>query len=233
MVKSIDIATYSDDQLLELGIFLKPGRLSDRGFLGEDEDLLKVLARDTQTLEELGLSRYDFAKLLTKLRYRLLNEENERYFMPEQEVVFPLGVDSGYRLQTEKVSVDTPWKWESLYKVLDKNGKVVYEIREDDMFSQSTTGYDFYGMRVDQVIVRQEMFWGGQECPFCRVEGFEYVSGGSDFEVRNIETREKFEFSDMHLHLIEEHGFFEGDGGYRLDPITTLRVLGVLNELHT
>ncbi len=45
---------------------------------------------------------------------------------------------------------------------------------------------------------------------------------------KNLETGNEVIFTDLNIHLIEEHGFYEGlDSDYRLDPETLARELGV------
>jgi len=46
--------------------------------------------------------------------------------------------------------------------------------------------------------------------------------------IRNLETGTEIIFTDLGLHLIEEHGFYGGVGSpYRLDPETLVHELGV------
>lgn len=46
--------------------------------------------------------------------------------------------------------------------------------------------------------------------------------------VRNLETGAELIFTDLNIHLIEEHGFYEGTGStYRLDPEMLIRELHI------
>jgi hypothetical protein len=46
--------------------------------------------------------------------------------------------------------------------------------------------------------------------------------------LEKIETGETLIWSDLGIHLIEEHGFYQGRGSpYRLDPSTVKRILGL------
>lgn len=46
--------------------------------------------------------------------------------------------------------------------------------------------------------------------------------------VRNTELDEEIMYSDLHLHFVADHGFYEGKGSlYRLDPAKVVRVLRV------
>ena len=44
--------------------------------------------------------------------------------------------------------------------------------------------------------------------------------------VRNTELNEQVVYSDLHIHFVRDHGFYEGKGSlYRLDPEKAVRVL--------
>lgn len=72
--------------------------------------------------------------------------------------------------------------------------------------------------------VRVDSARGGLPCPFLH-DGLyqkEFV------EVRNTRTGEQVTFSELNVHMIEAHGFYEGVGSpYRLDPDVLARVLEV------
>ena len=51
----------------ELELRMRPGALSQRGFLGKNEKLSEVLARDAQTLKDLGVTFEEFADRLETL----------------------------------------------------------------------------------------------------------------------------------------------------------------------
>jgi len=46
--------------------------------------------------------------------------------------------------------------------------------------------------------------------------------------VRNLDTGNEILFTDLNIHMIEEHGFYEGFGSlYRLDPETLIKELKI------
>lgn len=71
--------------------------------------------------------------------------------------------------------------------------------------------------------------WGGsQECPFKvdkHYHGYRY--GADDVLVVNLRTKESLTFSSLLPHMIAKHGFFEGQGLYRVDPERLIRVLNI------
>lgn len=67
---------------------------------------------------------------------------------------------------------------------------------------------------------------GFQDCPWgCDILGFDR-GGWSDFRLRNEITEECIGFPALIIHLVREHGFFEGEGSpYRVHPMDVIRVL--------
>jgi hypothetical protein len=63
--------------------------------------------------------------------------------------------------------------------------------------------------------VRVEGVRGKLPCPF----GHEGVFPKTNTRVKNLETGREIMFTDLGLHMIEAHGFYEGRGSaFRLDP---------------
>lgn len=65
---------------------------------------------------------------------------------------------------------------------------------------------------------------GRMPCPFLHEGTYqkEFV------EVRNLRTGEQVTYTELSAHMIQAHGFYEGEGSpYRLDPGTLVRVLDV------
>jgi hypothetical protein len=84
---------------------------------------------------------------------------------------------------------------------------------------EPVTVLDHFEVRVDSVR-------GQLPCPFpheglCRKE---FV------DVRNLKTGERATFTELNIHLIEAHGFYEGAGSpFRQDPATLARVLQIVS----
>ncbi len=75
--------------------------------------------------------------------------------------------------------------------------------------------------------VRVDSARGGLPCPFLH-EGLyakEFV------EVHNLRTGERLVYSELSMHLIEAHGFYEGEGSpFRLEPAALARVLELVPQ---
>jgi hypothetical protein len=72
--------------------------------------------------------------------------------------------------------------------------------------------------------VRVDMVRGKLPCPF----GHPGLIQKTNVQVRNLKTEREITFTDMHIHMIGEHGFYEGKGStFRLeirDIIDTLEI---------
>jgi hypothetical protein len=72
--------------------------------------------------------------------------------------------------------------------------------------------------------VRVDSVRGGLPCPFPH----EGLYGKEFVDVRNLRTGERVTFTELNIHLIEAHGFYEGVGSpFRQDPATLARVLEI------
>jgi len=80
-------------------------------------------------------------------------------------------------------------------------------------------------IRVDDAWeIRVDSVRGRLPCPF----GHPGLYAKEFVEVRNLRSGERATFTQLNIHLIETHGFYEGlDAPYRQDPETLARVLGV------
>jgi len=74
-------------------------------------------------------------------------------------------------------------------------------------------------------------YLGAQECPFQNMDldnkyhGSLY--GSIDITVTNTILNETFSFNTLLIHMIEQHGFFEGSVPHRVDPEKVIRILNL------
>ncbi|ORC35324.1 hypothetical protein B4O97_09110 [Marispirochaeta aestuarii] len=77
------------------------------------------------------------------------------------------------------------------------------------------------------ILVRVDSVRGKLPCPFEDQGLFEKTTT----TVRNEKHGREISYSDLHIHLIREHGFYEGKGfAFRLDPEALVEVLEVSRE---
>lgn len=106
----------------------------------------------------------------------------------------------------------------SFEQIADSLRGIIFEAKLSNCLSKQIIGnkFEIEGLQIPTN--------GYQECPFPL--GKEKCSvGRQDFKVTNLWTGENFIFSDLGIHLIEDHHFFEGNSAYRMDPEKIIRVL--------
>lgn len=70
--------------------------------------------------------------------------------------------------------------------------------------------------------VRVDSVRGKLPCPF----GHPGIIPKTNTTVRNLESGEEITYTDLNIHMIEAHGFYEGKGAcFRLEPADLLRIL--------
>jgi hypothetical protein len=152
----------------ELERRMRPGELSQVGFLGPDERLEDVLDRDRQTLAELGLT--------------------------PAELAAPL---------------------DALLDAAESSGRRRARLGDHDVQIELTTGF--------------------QICPWAPDPHHGQCSAGGGarhasitWQIRNRRTGERLRGPGLIVHLIRDHGFFEGRGSpFRVEPEDLARLLGL------
>ena len=76
--------------------------------------------------------------------------------------------------------------------------------------------------------VRVDSVRGRLPCPF----GDPGVFPKTNIFVRNVEKKREITYTDMHIHMIGSHGFYEGKGSpFRLEPKDLMEVLEIAPEI--
>ncbi|MEJ5274149.1 MAG: hypothetical protein WH035_08465 [Spirochaetota bacterium] len=76
----------------------------------------------------------------------------------------------------------------------------------------------------DHFKIKVEIYRGKLPCPF----GEKGIYQKSEIIVINTKINEQIKYSDLSIHLIKEHGFYQGIGSpYRLDPEKLVKVLEI------
>jgi len=170
---------------------MRPGRCSNGGFLGMNESLEDVIAKDEQTVTKLGISYEQIASSMERIWITAVNK-------------------------THQLTAVHNFDWETDFPQLHKPGTT-------PSFSLSNLPDLNKGIIIDDFQVFMVQYRGFQICPW-HCSAF----GGSDFMVLNRRTGESFAAPDLIIHLIREHGFFEGfQSPYRVDPEKVIRTLGI------
>ena len=112
------------------------------------------------------------------------------------------------------------------YQTLRKNntnhrklgGKLEDIVEKAKLLSDPTT--NIKPVIVDGLYEVEIAYSGIQECPF-EEKGFD----GGSVKIKNLKTGKTTKVQTISAHLIKEHGFFEGDVPYRVDPRDLIEVL--------
>lgn len=178
------------------------------GFIGKDDNLLDVYNGDRVTLESLKIT---YKQITDKLRFIVCKYCQLIDLIYKDETV---GIDNREKVRSLNLDPHIP-------------------VRNGHPYGEK--GYTKLGANTDArlidntYLVTRSSSWGYQNCPFRSPKdkngilfGRALTGGGDDYWVYDLNTKESLEFNDLHIHMIEEHGFFEGSVPYRLDPIKVI-----------
>jgi hypothetical protein len=75
--------------------------------------------------------------------------------------------------------------------------------------------------------IRVESMRGRLPCPF----GDPGIFPKTNITVRNTAKKREITFTDLHIHMVQAHGFYEGRGSlFRLEPLDLIDILEVEAE---
>ncbi|MBD1909489.1 MULTISPECIES: hypothetical protein [unclassified Leptolyngbya] len=188
---------------------MRPGGYSTQGFLGPIESLQVVIARDQETLENLGVSHEEIAEALENI-LQVVKEQISQLLQ--------------FRQRGEKVQEYR--KRGEEYSARSVHIPDLYHHESIPSFSLENLPSVDQGYLVGNkfhVFIAQ--YRGLQECPW-ECEHEEWSS--FDFLLLNREIGEYVTGPGMIVHLLRKHHFFEGlESPYRVDPARAVRVLGL------
>ena len=163
--------------------WMRPKGMSTSGFLSKRESLKRVIARDNETLNKLGVTHEQIAdELEAKLK------------------------EANKRLRDSKGGIER-----------GINGNKAGELAREVVFGEG-----------GKYRARPLYYMGSQDCPFERLPRFSGVKVGeasSDMTLVNQRLGKGVFFSELHIHLLRYHHFFEGHSRYRLEPNEVVQVL--------
>jgi hypothetical protein len=180
---------------------MRPGARSECGFLGESESLRDVLEADAAALAELGIAAKDLADTLG-----LLVTATDAIYAPRFRDRFA-------------------GRFDEVPPRLERHAETAYAAVAERFGSLEITplGDVLVGGRYE---VGQLMSLGVQECPWGPRTGNLCGAASCDWQIRNTVRDLELSGSDLIVHLIGEHGFFEGPASpYRTDPRTLAELL--------
>lgn len=190
---------------------MRPGNSSRSGFINHTEMLEEVVAADLNYLRSVGLK----PELIAARLFHLMHAHGTT---PPPDI----------GAATSEPDKDPPGSSSTQTQdVAASAGCDKFVIRVDA--SEDEEDDDFYSAElVEEKYVRHVFAYAGiQTCPFEDDEGNRCDQLCSrDYSIENQTTGEIGYFSELAVHLIRDHYFFEGSVRYRVDPEFVIRLLG-------
>ena len=98
------------------------------------------------------------------------------------------------------------------------------EAKMDELRDAGMAGLGEFVTVSDTLSVRVDAVRGKLPCPF----GDPGIFPKTNITVRNMSLDIEVTFTDLHIHMIREHGFYEGKGSpFRLEPAVLARALQI------
>jgi len=178
------------------------------GFISPTDDLLTIFEKDKDLLQSKNITHDQIAD---KLQYII-----EKY----RQVSDLVRKDAGFKRQHDDkiTSLDID------YNIMTKCG-FPYGNCTNSRLQQVLKDIILIEHSGSQYLILNRSSWGYQCCPFRSPKDKEGVffgrpatGGGDDYWIYDIINGKSLSFNDLHVHMIREHGFFQGSVPYRLEP---------------
>jgi hypothetical protein len=209
------------------------------GFLGEDERLEDVLHADRETLKELGLTPEDLAHSLE----RLLSATD--IFWLEDSNELNLGARADW-IESARASIEAveqtfgpvqtqrlPYAWVHGWTDAELAKRFTGIRPWRDRWTGTAGSLGPGPSWAAATRSTRSPFAGKQECPWSRSTEQACAWGGTDWAIRDRHRDLRMRGPSLIVHLIREHGFFEGPASpYRVDPreLAELLLIGPYSE---
>jgi hypothetical protein len=211
-VKDIEtmIETYVRAPIQAVETRLRPGGLSESGFLSPGDRLGEVILEDARKLRELGISRRAIASGFQQAT-ELFEREDDRCNRELAEKINEIDADCPER-ESQMSSLRREEFYKSRRVILGQIDGIVPSI----------------GVVQSQLDVSRTMWTGFQEDPFHTLPWF---GVNRDFKLCNptLGPGAAFESNLLSIRLVRRFCFFQGRVPHRLEPETAARVLGLLS----
>lgn len=206
----------TEQQLAELDKRLHNPNFSMAMFLSKNETFSQVYNQDQETLQRYGITCKQIGDRLETLRAKVF--------------------ETSY-LKINKMLVVSPEEQHQIDSILMPLPSNVAP-NDTNLYPLRTPKYppSQFISRVlieNRYIISYAVTMGRQICPFdfdlthsgkgpCGTSG-----GSTDYVIYDIQTGNSLRFSDLIIHLIKDHCFFEGNVPYRVDPENAIKVLDI------
>jgi hypothetical protein len=189
---------------------LRPGALSDSGFLAPGERLGEVIWEDARTLHELGVRRQALVNAFEQA-VALFELRNDRYALEHAARLAEMSPEPSAMEIDFASRLDTDFR----------------RSRQDKLDQIERISPNTFAIQA-QLAVSRSMWLGHQQEPFHTLPWF---GVNLDYKVCNpkLGPGGEFESNLLSSRLVRRFCFFQGHVPHRLDPESAARVLGLLS----
>jgi hypothetical protein len=206
---------------------LQDGTLVERteeGIIVHNEETIKVYIPPKEYHKVLPT---DLTKKELKLIQKIMRPDqiSQEGFLDNKEKLIDVYLRDKKTLEDYDITFEEIHdKLKDFFDSVREGYKNCENVLEVDSFPIKTKRYG------DKYMASVVKYWGDQQCPFEELEAysdFKQGEGSIDVTIYNTANNTKIFFSELHLHLIKYHNFFEGNTAYRLDPIDVIKCLEI------
>ena len=204
------LSSFTQEELEEIDKKMHDKGFSIAMFLADNETFAQVYSKDLDTLQRYGITCKQIADRLEILVEKLRNKED----LIHQKII--------QYSQRELNIINSLFPVPTNISMGNLNKR---------MTKQHT---EFRAIIDDKFLMSMVPTMGVQYCPFKMERKYNpsgYIitdtcgRGSADYMVYNLKTNKFLRFSDLSIHLIRDHCFFEGNIPYRVDPEIAIEVL--------
>jgi len=192
--------TANEVRLVELR--MRPGAVSQAGFLDPTESLVAVTRSDDTTLRALGVTHSQVASRIQRLIGKAKATVERQVKLQEPGTAEIRRIIAAYNMLGEDPRSDS-----------EKRGPGI-RVDEFEVWSHLYNGWQGCPFFLDGDVGRLST---ADTCG----------DSDRDWIVRNTVLNDEIFFSELIIHLLRHHQFCEGHTEYRLDPARTVRVLRI------
>lgn len=188
------------------------------GFIGVADNLLSIYNEDKEFLQSRGIT---YEQISDKLQYMIEKYKQISRLIHKDEA---LKYEHDEKLKSLNLDLGIVTKCGFPYGNCDAS-KLKYVLKDVIFFEDNVSKY----------LILNSSSWGYQCCPFRSPKDLKRVffgrpatGGGDDYWIYDISNCKSLSFNDLHIHMIREHGFFEGSVPYRLNPESVIDFFNLL-----
>ena len=204
------------EQIAEVEVRMRDPEFSDDCFLGASESLPELVRADADVLRELGITHRRIARRIEAIVDLANRAANQRDGTPEHQARM---MDLCSRVMRNELDLSRALEMEHELNAVVVAKRFRVRIVHYHGSQHCPFGYRETTTEIQDSTLDPQPLMGRESCGY----------GSSDYDIENLISGESIFVSELIIHLIRDHEFFEGIGlPYRLDPRRAIRVLEMM-----